>query len=47
LFGYSVVLFPRPTRFVASVFSVVTVANTLHDLYDMLKHYSAKAGQDS
>jgi hypothetical protein len=45
LFGYSAVLFPRQTRFVASVFSVVTVAHTLHDLYSMLKAFSAKAGQ--
>ena len=46
MFGYSAVLFPRPTRFVASVFSVVAVAHTLHDLYYMLKAYSAKASQD-
>jgi hypothetical protein len=46
LFGYSAVLFQRPSRFIATVLSVVTVADTLHDVYAMLKASRAKASQD-
>ncbi|HYI16022.1 MAG TPA: DUF1360 domain-containing protein, partial [Thermomicrobiales bacterium] len=45
--GYGAVLFPRQTRFVASVFSIVAISDLLNDLFNLLTSLRERASPNS
>jgi hypothetical protein len=39
--GYGLILRPRPTRFISSVFAMVAISDSLHHVLGMLRKGSA------